>query len=195
MRNSTKAVVLQSISSQNLLRYSEQLDNAVWDKTGYTVVANDTIDPSGTLTADKLIDLGGSTFFSQSLLITANTPYTHSFYFKKINHDWIRIAIGNGANQVRAWCNISNGTLGSVTSIASGISPRVSVSNVGNNWYRFSISGIILGATSVACFVASAISDEDITRVTNGERYQWGGQVSSGFTIQPYRQTVDTIII
>lgn len=177
---------------QNLLLRSEELDNVVWDKTGYTVIANDTIAPNGTLTADKLIDSGGSTFFAQSVIIPVNSLNTHSFYLKKINHDWVRISIASGGNQVNLWGNVSNGTIGVSNTVGTSTNISVAVSDVGGGWYRFSISGLIPTVTSVSVFICSATSNGSGTRVVGGERYQWGGQVNAGATATGYIKTEGT---
>jgi hypothetical protein len=183
--------LLRDVIYQNLFTYSEQLDNVIWQKDGYTVVANNTIAPNGTLTADKLIDSGEATFFSQIVFISANTLNTHSFYLKRINHDWVRIAIGVGTNQARMFANLSDGTIGNVNANGSATNVSVTSFDAGNGWYRFSVSGIIPTATNVSAFISSAISNGDTTRVVGGERYQWGGQFNAGSTPNPYQQTVD----
>lgn len=74
----------------NLLTYSEQLDHANWNKRGggESVIANDTVAPDGTTTADKVLNLGAASVADIWQILTGLTisvRYEPSFYIKKIS--------------------------------------------------------------------------------------------------------------
>lgn len=81
----------------NLLRYSEQFDNAVWAKyaagtgTLAVITPNSTTAPDGTLTADTIVLNAGASAtpadqsqLYQSVNVTTGTTYTMSFYAKGV---------------------------------------------------------------------------------------------------------------
>jgi len=70
-------------SAQNLVLYSEQLDNAAWTKVNNTVVANQAIDMLGNTTLEKVTDNSNYGYLLQaSIPVTASTTYTISFDVK-----------------------------------------------------------------------------------------------------------------
>jgi len=68
----------------NLLQYSEQFNNAVWDKLNTTVTSNTTISPDGTQDADSMALTDSGSRVSANLALGAGT-YTLSFYVKKLS--------------------------------------------------------------------------------------------------------------
>ena len=80
----------------NLLTYSEQFDDADWEKAYCNVTANSAIAPDGTLTADKLVivdgigpDFGFDTGVKQNKNIPSDT-YTYSVYAKAAEFTGLR---------------------------------------------------------------------------------------------------------
>jgi hypothetical protein len=65
----------------NYLTYSQNFDNAAWDKQGATVTANDTTAPDGTMTADKVVFSGANKTIRQALNM-AGATITASVYIK-----------------------------------------------------------------------------------------------------------------
>ncbi len=75
---------------ENLLKYSEQIDNAVWQKLGSNapiVVANDAVAPNGETTADKVTISGGAGYLKQNVSLVEDDIYTLSFWAKNISGD------------------------------------------------------------------------------------------------------------
>jgi hypothetical protein len=104
-----------STSVQNLLLYSEQIDNAAWDNSNTTITANAGNDLSGNTTMDRITlssAWGGS---SQGITgLTASTSYVLSF-------DATRGSSGSSAEYViydtsNGWATIANDSYYSSTS-------------------------------------------------------------------------------
>jgi hypothetical protein len=75
-----KAVYPFVTDNRNLLGYTEDFSNAVWQKSGATVTANDILAPNGTMTADKVVFSGASKTIYQGF--TASGTATRSIYVK-----------------------------------------------------------------------------------------------------------------
>jgi hypothetical protein len=113
-----------SASVQNLILYSEQIDNAVWDNSNTTITANAGNDLSGNTTMDRITlssAWGGS---SQEITgLTASTNYILSF-------DVTRGTTGTSAEYIvydimGTWTTIANDSYYSITSTSP---TRISVS-------------------------------------------------------------------
>lgn len=61
---------------RNVLRYTEQFDNAVWTKTGSSISANAITAPDGSLTADQIVENTANTVHRISQTPTANPGAT-----------------------------------------------------------------------------------------------------------------------
>jgi hypothetical protein len=68
----------------NLLRYSEEFDNAVWGKASTTIVENAEIAPNGTMTADTMTVPDSTTNLFQAVSYGSG-EYTFSVYVKVIS--------------------------------------------------------------------------------------------------------------
>ncbi|MBI3274248.1 MAG: carbohydrate binding domain-containing protein, partial [Candidatus Colwellbacteria bacterium] len=84
---------------ENLLTYSEQLDNAIWIKTGLSITANSVASPNGATTADSIVDdvTPGGTVDSNTIAITAGSPYTFSVWLKGTGSQAISIKLTDNA--------------------------------------------------------------------------------------------------
>ena len=172
----------------NLLTYSEDFSNAAWTSVGGTVTPNSTTAPDGTLTADTFVSTGSDQIF-QVGTVTSGATATLSFYLKKSTYDWVRLTLLNGANEVRGWFNLSSGVVGTQNVSGTGVAAGISISSVGNNWFRCVISGSIPAATAYTGVIASASADASFTRVA-GNRFQWGAQLEAGAFATSYIPTV-----
>lgn len=151
----------------NLLTKTEQFDDAVWVKNGITVIANQTIAPDGTTTADTLNEettngyhnIGG---FISSLAIGT---YTQSVCVKDIDGRYIGVTMVKDASIfVSAIFDLSSGTV-STTSLLGAFFSNLSASidTLPNGWYRFSITY----TTSLASRVDYGFYMTDIPVIAN----------------------------
>lgn len=149
----------------NLLTYSEQFDNAAWTKIGTTVVANNTIAPDGSLTADTItFSSGGYIYQTIYPSFSAGTAYTFSIYTK---------------NSVRAL------TWGGATPAGTD---AWSVTSIGNGWYRQSLTRTFTNAGTGAT-VQALMND---AYQGTGSFVYWGAQLEQGAFPTSYIPTTST---
>jgi hypothetical protein len=161
----------------NIALWSQEFNNGAWLGADRTVVQDAAVAPDGTWTGDKITDGAlGTAFLSQSVTATADVIHTASRYFKRGNHDWVRLGIAGGANQVNGWFNLATGA-SAATVAGTGASATASMVDAGNGWYRCIISGNVgSGLTTITFYSSSATASGNGTRITDGYRYEWGAQ-------------------
>lgn len=163
----------------NLLTYSEQFDNAIWNKVAGTVTANATTAPDGTTTADAFIEntatANHNIYYLTSLAVST---YTYSFFAKANGRTQVQVEQESGGN--------SRFTLtGAGTAVALGAN-TVSIQSVGNGWYRCSTT-----FTSTGTFGIYTILYNGATSYTGDGTsgvFLWGAQLNIG-PLQPYYVT------
>jgi hypothetical protein len=160
--------------SQNLGRYSEQFDNAAWDKNSgaLTVSANAVAAPTGPSTADTLTwtNLGRSPWMLQS--VTASTSpgstYTFSCWIKSTGGASHNLTIG-GWDNTNAWAQ---------TTVA-----------VTSAWQRFSAT-----FTYAAASTSRSVGITQTTGVPVAGVDMWGAQLELASTPGTYVQTTSAIV-
>jgi hypothetical protein len=171
-------------ATTNLLLRSEEFDNAYWTKNNScTVSLNTDPAPNGTLTADQF---NGAALVSTGVYVfpatSAGLTYTFSVYVKNVSNA-TTLRVGVESNPVNAFVTF-NATTGVITSSAANVTSS-SVSNVGNNWYRVSLTYTATGAT--AGIVIYSMSGSAATWLA------WGAQLEQSSTVGEYIPTTSTI--
>jgi len=160
------ASLLVEPTRTNLVLYSEQFDNAIWTKSGVTIIANNTTAPDGNNTADLVTPTSLDSSLRQSFLAVGAMQYNFSVY--------LRSATGSSfSTAIRAWRdspfqNIAN-----------------SVITVTTEWQRFNFSFTALDSSThiVAIGAGSTLS--------TGENFNaWGAQLEVGSNATSYIPTV-----
>jgi hypothetical protein len=180
------AAGLVELVPYNLLTYSEIFSNVAWIKENSSITANTTTAPNGTLTADKLVENTSNsnhrTF--QSYAAPSLGSYTYTCYAKQAGRTMFRIAIFDGGTTKTAFFNIANGTIFSTINCTS------SITNVGDGWYRCTITATI---TSTSLQLQSWLSLPDATTVYTGDGtsgvFIWGAQLVEGTSALDYQKT------
>ena len=178
----------------NIFQYSEQFNNAAWLPFASTITANSTTAPNGTLTADTLTGDGISSAHRIAATpaplsaISGNT-YTASCYVKKNTNDFFQIYFLAGQFTANAFANfdVNNGVLGTV-----GSGSTATITNVGNGWYRCSITSTAIStATSGVNFglVTSATAIRNETNTLSTSLFLWGAQLVEGTSALDYQMT------
>jgi hypothetical protein len=168
----------------NLLTYSEQLDNAAWNKTGATVTANTPAAPDDTLTASA----GSSSHFTNQSLTFAANRNTFSVRATYGNHRWMLLRLFDGTTLFFALFDLQTGVVGVVGgSCTSAITPE-------SGGYRCSISATtVAGAGSVLIGLnnTNTASLETWTAVGTESIQLFGAQLNQG-TLTDYVPTTTT---
>jgi len=194
--------LLAFTGGQNLVTNSEDFTQANWAKTGTTATANATIAPDGALTADKLAETAVTSqhAFGQIYTISTAGPHTISFYIKAAERSIVGIGfyLSSGAfDSIGITVDLSNGNY-FTGSTGNSVIYTQSVINVGNGWWRVSISGnttrtgshVVQISTSTGT-LASPVST--YLGVAGSGVYVWGAQLTTGI-LQPYIPTTTAAI-
>jgi hypothetical protein len=163
----------------NLFTYSDDFANAAWAKSNSSIDSNVIVAPDGTLTGDRLIEntINAEHFASQNFTFVSGTSYSWSVFVKPAGRTLVHLRAGNTTTfPPRAIFDVSAGT---VTSNPSG---TATIQNVGNGWYRCTISGAA-GASSFTSIRIQLVSTGTTDSYT-GDDYSgvfiWGAQFEAG---------------
>ena len=145
----------------NLMTWSDDFSNVVWNKlASVTVTANTITSPDGTSNADTIESAGAAQVIYQTATVTANTVYTASVYVKL------------GTMLVSEYkIAIYNATAGAF--IAIDITPTAVVSS--STWTRIDYTF----TTPVGC-LSVRFYPVRITATVNATVYLWGAQLEAG---------------
>ncbi len=170
----------------NLALRSQEFGDAAWPKTDITVTSDTALAPDGTFTADLITEgVAGTAGVFQAYTGTANAVQSYSVWVKRNNHDWVFLQIYEAAapaNVVRAFFNLATGAVGSVNNGGTGTLAAGKIEAYPNGWYRVEVSGQVNNAaTALSTNIASATADNNIARVNNAARLQWGAQIENTF--------------
>jgi len=206
-----KIALTAFIGNQNLVQRSEEFDNAYWTKAGLqSLVVNATTAPDGTLTADKLVEDSANSahaaYFAGpgaiGTTIIVNQVYTASVYAKYESRRYLFLSFFTQDARNVIVADLISGTITSSALINSPKSTSSKIENVGNGWYRVSLSlsstttnmGFIIGMSNSATPTFNP-SSGDISYAGDGVSgiYIWGAQINKG-GLQPYTKTTSAAV-
>jgi uncharacterized protein YmfQ (DUF2313 family) len=186
--------VLIEPSRTNHLLASSDFGNATWNKNGLTITTDTvaTLDPSGGNTSDKLEETAISSTHSVVQTragLDASQVHTFSSYAKAAERGFLRLSIdrsGATANFIRVRFNLSTGAVVQTETGGNGQLISANAVDVGNGWWRLSITGIPdittgTGGIRGICFVNdSAAGGNSYLGVAGSGIYLWGAQLEVG---------------
>jgi hypothetical protein len=177
----------------NLLSYSEDFSNSIWNKTALSISTNSTTAPNGSTTADTITNSSSSGIILQTYSsVNTSQIVTHSVYLKRTNNDWAVLAIArSGATtygEMYVWFNLSTGVVGGNLPDGSAVILDTEIENVGNGWYRCSVTGYVPNAVAYTAFMLYPDGNNSFTRVTGQSVYAWGSQLNEG-SLKDYQKT------
>ena len=174
----------------NLNNNSEDLNS--YTKLNVVVTSDDIISPRGTQDADKLETTSNNSYKllkTNSVSFVSGVDYTFSFHAKKGTTDFIQLITTNtlfGATSEWANFDLNNGVV-SLDNYGGA-----SIEDVGNGWFRCSITSTCVSSGTDGWFV-SVITSGTSTRAESTSNvvnvYAWGIQVVKGTTAKTYFPT------
>lgn len=132
-------------NGQNLLKYSEQLENAAWSQAAITITANNTGAPNGTLTAEAITETTATSTHElrQSMVVSAAAnDYYFAIAIKPNARSFVQLAMeeSSGATDASAFFTlVSSGSFGSIVNGANWANCRAFITTLGNGWYGLHI--------------------------------------------------------
>ena len=186
----------------NLVLRSEEFDNASWTKNnvqafGSGSVANATIAPNGTLTADKIVE---NTATAQHMVYQNTTPeigkaYVLTFYAKAAERIFVTAAFSGGGlpSDCRFGVNLSTGEI--VSGSTSGSPELTQVTPIGDGWYRIALIKTIPAASGLQPRILMSTNGTTQSYLGDGTSglYLWGAQLEQSATVGEYIPTTSTI--
>lgn len=168
-------------SITNLLLQSQTVASSAWTSTGVTISPNSLTAPDGTTTGDTVTSPGFSiSYLSQPVTLPLNAVYTYSTFFKSIS------GRGKVFFEVQIAGSYSYPAFNLTTGTASSPVGSASIQNVGNGWYRCSVT-FTTGSSGANAVTATFFDNVGLT--TSGFSYGvWGAQLETG-TISSYVAT------
>jgi hypothetical protein len=181
----------------NLVLRSEEFDNAYWTATRITVTPNAVVAPDGTLSADQIIENTDTNTHNvsrvSSITISANTVYTCSVYAKSNGRN-IELRFRSAStigNYVFGVFDLTNGTA-TTGVVGDGSSNSVTITSVGNGWYRCTLTGKVDSASTTANILNFTSSSGSNSYTGDGYSgiFVWGAQLEDGAFPTSYIPTV-----
>jgi hypothetical protein len=174
-------------AEENLLKYSQEFDNAAWGNTRTTDAANTDTAPDGTVTADSLLQTTGQTSSGSVSQIVSVAAASHvmSIFVKPNGKNFLRFAetLSTGST-VQTWFDVSTGTIGT-----TGAGHTATITTSTNGYYRCSILLSVNSARSGAMTIGLADTDGSTVVVDSGGLYLWGAQLEQRSTVTAYTPT------
>lgn len=173
----------------NLLQFSEQFDNAAWTKLNITITSNEAVSPTGTLTADKVVqsvNIGSDLRTTSTFSLVSGNTYTWSIYAKNAGYKYVRLIAWSSDDPVTTY------DLDSISVVSeSGPAHTSTIQDVGNGWRRLTITRTVSSAVGwVRCVPLSTANGSGTPNNIDGV-YLWGAQVVEGTDAKPYFATTN----
>jgi hypothetical protein len=128
----------------NLLTYSEQFDNAAWQKNATTITANSSVAPDGTTTMDTMVNTTVNAIHGvwEDLTVIANVPFRLSWYVKKNTVRYLALGHWGGISlNCGAGFDLDTGTVTGTGGIGAGVTASdATIEDVGGGIYRIGVT-------------------------------------------------------
>jgi len=167
---------------ENLVKYSQEYGGsgtANWANVGSAVISTDnTIAPDGTITADKFTTPANTSGVYQVVNVSSGSVYTQSVYLK---NDVSTTAMFIGCDLNPSSANITfNPSNGSILTQGGSVIDSSST-DVGDGWYRVSLSFVATGTINTFVIYSS-------TQIADSF-FAWGAQQETGMVATEYLES------
>jgi hypothetical protein len=159
----------------NLATYSEQFDDASWNKINSGVTANADISPDGYTNADRIYDnaTSGQHRVGKNISVVSATTYTFSVFAKQGSLRYCYLLTSAGGASVRYYFDLQDG----VSITAGG-----KIEDYGSGWYRISaqVTAAATGNELFAFNLTNSPSSPTYSGTGTGYHMIYGYQVEAG---------------
>jgi hypothetical protein len=183
-------------SRTNLLTYSRGVGGTGWYNQTITPTTNALIAPDGTLTGSLLVAPATNFVHYTANLqaVTSGVTYTISFYVKQQSRRYFTIADANGL----LGNNPPTFDFNTKAVVTSGAYTNCIMVDVGDGWYRASVTGVASSSGTCYATVAAQVVPSGGFGGYLGDGYSgiyiWGAQLEQGSFATSYIPTVATTI-
>lgn len=142
------------IPDETLLSFPNDLSNAAWSKNDGSIVADATLAPDGSMTADLFVPNTSTT--SHSIIrdyaqVGTPTPYSAKFYVKAETYRYMRLAAYDNSDSTHQANVFVDALTGDFTDSVGGSFSNVaaSVEDIGGGWFMVDLSFTTNNATTL----------------------------------------------
>lgn len=173
----------------NLLTYSSDFSNAVWNKTAVTITSNTSPSPSGLVDANKVIETttNGQHELLRPISAAANSPHSCSIYMKKGERKYGYCGIYSAAGRNVIVVDLDTGEITQNNYTGAESFRAADVTYVGDGWYRLTVALTTSSTGFYSVFGPSATGNP--AQINGRPSYQgdgtsgiyiWGAQLEAG---------------
>lgn len=183
----------------NLQIYSEDFNNAVWNKTRCTIT-NGILAPDGTLSGKKAEcnATGSHSSLIDSFNITSGDTVSFSVFIKKGNTQYCSIGLLDSGyvNGYRIIYDLDNKEVSyELVNGSTFTNTSYTIKEYANGWTRLSISMDSTGTTIVRSYIYPVTNGGTTFAATEGQyNYVWGAQGEIGAQVTSYIKTEATTV-
>ena len=200
--NSSGHILLEPARTNEFLQSNNLSNNSWWSERNGSESKN-IVSPTGasndawTLATDsggglKKVGMRMRNNGITNITIPAGTSKTFSIFVKKSSYDFIYFNSTGFQDDMKgdSFFNISNGTLGTVSSNNS----NQKIEDYGNGWYRLSVTITAPASPTdnigqIAWFVSDADTEVNVTADGTSTSFWYGGQIEVGEYVTSYIET------